>query len=134
MREHAQFTAFSDIQVGAPVPAEGLAGRTGRKDGGKGLGGRTGQSRRGPAIPYPHATTARRRCHAQPVPRAGESRAPARPAPARGPERKRFMDQARTDYMDYAMIGDATAELDNGILTLTIDLRPRPAEGTEPGS
>jgi hypothetical protein len=54
--------------------------------------------------------------------------------PLEGPERKRFMDQARTDYMDYAMIGDATAELDNGILTLTIDLRPRPAEGTEPGS
>ena len=31
--------------------------------------------------------------------------------PIEGAERKRFMDQARTDYMDYAMIGDATATL-----------------------
>jgi hypothetical protein len=44
--------------------------------------------------------------------------------PLEGPERQRFLDQARTDYMDYAIIGDATAVLDNGILTLTIDLRP----------
>ena len=47
--------------------------------------------------------------------------------PLEGPERKRFMDQARTDYMDYAMIGDATAKLENGILTLQIDLRPESA-------
>jgi hypothetical protein len=45
--------------------------------------------------------------------------------PVEGPERKRFMDQARTDYMDYAMIGDASATLENGLLTLTIDLRPQ---------
>ncbi len=47
--------------------------------------------------------------------------------PLEGPERKRFVDQARLDYMDYAMIGDATARLDGGILTLSIDLRPRPS-------
>jgi hypothetical protein len=47
--------------------------------------------------------------------------------PLEGQERKRFMDQARIDYMDYAMIGDARANLEDGILTLTIDLRPRPA-------
>ncbi len=47
--------------------------------------------------------------------------------PIEGPERKRFMDQARTDYMDYAIIGDATATLENGILTLQIDLRPESA-------
>jgi flagellar motor component MotA len=47
--------------------------------------------------------------------------------PLEGPERKRFMDQARTDYMDYAMIGDATATLENGILTLQVDLRPESA-------
>jgi HSP20 family molecular chaperone IbpA len=29
--------------------------------------------------------------------------------------------------MDYAMIGDATATLENGILTLQIDLRPESA-------
>jgi hypothetical protein len=48
--------------------------------------------------------------------------------PLEGPERKRFMDQARTDYMDYAIIGDATATLEGGILTLTIDLRPPPVQ------
>ena len=47
--------------------------------------------------------------------------------PVEGPERKRFVDQARTDYMDYAMIGDAEPHFEGGILTLTIDLRPRPA-------
>lgn len=45
--------------------------------------------------------------------------------PLEGPERKRFMDQARIDYMDYAMIGDAEATLVDGVLTLTVDLRPR---------
>ena len=44
--------------------------------------------------------------------------------PIEGADRKRFVDQARTDFMDYAMIGDATAALEGGILTLTIDLRP----------
>ena len=38
-------------------------------------------------------------------------------------------DRARTDYMDYAMIGDANAKLENGILTLQIDLRPESARG-----
>ena len=47
--------------------------------------------------------------------------------PVEGPERKRFIDQARIDFQDYAMIGDAQAKLEDGILTLTIDLRP-PAE------
>jgi len=46
--------------------------------------------------------------------------------PIEGPERKRFVDQARIDYMDYAMIGDASATLADGVLTLTIDLRPQP--------
>jgi len=44
--------------------------------------------------------------------------------PVEGPERRRFMEQAQTDFMDFAMIGDATANLDDGILTLTVDLRP----------
>jgi hypothetical protein len=29
--------------------------------------------------------------------------------------------------MDYAMLGDAEAQLDDGILTLRVDLRPRDA-------
>jgi hypothetical protein len=54
--------------------------------------------------------------------------------PIEGAERKRFMDQARTDYMDYAMIGDATATLANGVLTLTIDLRPQAGPPAAPPS
>ena len=46
--------------------------------------------------------------------------------PLEGPERKRFLDQARLDFQDYAMIGDALARLEDGVLTLTVDLRPRP--------
>jgi hypothetical protein len=45
--------------------------------------------------------------------------------PVEGAERQRFKEQARIDYMDYAMIGDATANLEGGILTLTVDLRPQ---------
>jgi hypothetical protein len=47
--------------------------------------------------------------------------------PIEGPERVRFREQAQQDFMDYAMIGDAEAELVDGILTLRVDLRP-PAE------
>lgn len=42
--------------------------------------------------------------------------------PVEGPERKAFIDRAKIDYMDYAMLGDATADLTDGILTLRIDL------------
>jgi hypothetical protein len=44
--------------------------------------------------------------------------------PIEGPERRRFIEQAQVDYMDFAMIGDAQAMLVDGILTLRIDLRP----------
>jgi hypothetical protein len=46
--------------------------------------------------------------------------------PIEGPERKRFAEQAQLDYMDYAMLGDAEVALENGILTLRVDLRPQP--------
>ena len=45
--------------------------------------------------------------------------------PVAGPDRQRFIDQAQTDYLDYAIIGDATWSLDDGILTLKVDLRPQ---------
>jgi hypothetical protein len=45
--------------------------------------------------------------------------------PVGGDERKAFIAQAEADYMDYAMIGDAEASLDDGVLTLRIDLRPK---------
>ncbi|HUO49096.1 MAG TPA: hypothetical protein VMU09_09705 [Acidimicrobiales bacterium] len=44
--------------------------------------------------------------------------------PIEGPERVRFVEQAQLDYMDYAMLGDADATLEDGILTLRVDLRP----------
>jgi len=52
--------------------------------------------------------------------------------PIEGPERKRFAEQAQLDYMDYAMLGDAEVALENGILTLRVDLRPPPpaSDGT----
>jgi hypothetical protein len=44
--------------------------------------------------------------------------------PVEGSERQRFREQAQRDYMDFAMLGDAQASLEDGILTLRIDLRP----------
>ncbi len=47
--------------------------------------------------------------------------------PVEGPERLRFIEAAKIDFQDFAMLGDAIATLENGILRLEIDLRP-PAE------
>lgn len=44
--------------------------------------------------------------------------------PVAGEERARFVEQAKLDYQDFAIVGDAVASLDDGILTLRIDLRP----------
>jgi len=44
--------------------------------------------------------------------------------PVEGPERKRFMEAAQIDFQDFAIIGDAQASLVDGVLTLTVDLRP----------
>ncbi len=49
--------------------------------------------------------------------------------PVAGEERQQFLQQAKFDYQDFAIIGDAEAALEDGILTLRIDLRP-PAEKT----
>jgi hypothetical protein len=49
--------------------------------------------------------------------------------PIEGAERRRFAEQAQRDFMDFAMIGDAEGTLDDGILTLRIDLRPRDGGG-----
>ena len=45
--------------------------------------------------------------------------------PLEGPDRKRFIDQARIDFQDYAIIGDAVGHIEDGVLTLTVDLRPK---------
>jgi hypothetical protein len=44
--------------------------------------------------------------------------------PVAGEERTRFIEQAQLDFQDFAMVGDATAEVDEGVLVLRIDLRP----------
>ena len=44
--------------------------------------------------------------------------------PVAGEERQRFIQQAKLDFMDFAIIGDATASIDDGILVLRVDLRP----------
>ena len=46
--------------------------------------------------------------------------------PIEGPERRRFVERMQIDYQDFAMLGDAEATLEGGILTLRVDLRPRP--------
>jgi hypothetical protein len=42
--------------------------------------------------------------------------------PVAGPERQRFVEQAELDFQDFAMIGDASWDFSDGVLTLTIDL------------
>jgi hypothetical protein len=44
--------------------------------------------------------------------------------PVEGPDRQRFKEQAQADFMDFAMIGDAEPSIEDGVLTLRIDLRP----------
>lgn len=55
--------------------------------------------------------------------------------PIEGPERRQFIEQMEADYMDFAMLADAEARLEDGILTLTVDLRPGPSseDGAAPG-
>ena len=44
--------------------------------------------------------------------------------PVAGEERQMFLQQAQSDFQDFAMIGDSKASLEDGILVLRIDLRP----------
>ncbi len=44
--------------------------------------------------------------------------------PVAGPERAKFVDQAQLDFQDYAIVGDATWEFVDGVLTLRVDLNP----------
>ena len=46
--------------------------------------------------------------------------------PVEGEDRRRIIEQMELDYMDFAILGDATGELADGVLTLRVDLRPRP--------
>jgi len=44
--------------------------------------------------------------------------------PVAGDERTKFIQQAQLDYQDFAMLGDAAASVEEGILVLRVDLRP----------
>jgi hypothetical protein len=45
--------------------------------------------------------------------------------PVAGEERTQFIEQAQRDFQDYAIIADATGSLEDGILVLRVDLRPK---------
>jgi len=47
--------------------------------------------------------------------------------PVAGDERTKFVRQAQTDFQDYAIIGDASGAIEDGVLVLRIDLR-RPSD------
>lgn len=59
--------------------------------------------------------------------------------PVEGPERRQIIRQMQLDFQDFAMIGDAAGTLEDGILTLRLDLRgpadpaTDAAAGTEAG-
>ncbi|HUA95479.1 MAG TPA: hypothetical protein VMB82_08105 [Acidimicrobiales bacterium] len=74
----------------------------------------------------PEAMVARFRARAQAVRERGLP-------PVEGAERQRFRQQAQEDFMDFAILGDAEATLEAGILTLKVDLRPRPESGNAGG-
>ncbi len=44
--------------------------------------------------------------------------------PVEGEGRRHFIEQSKVDFQDFAMLADAEATLDDGVLTLRIDLRP----------
>lgn len=45
--------------------------------------------------------------------------------PVAGEERQRFIEQAQLDFQDFAIIGDARADIEDGVLVLRVDLRPK---------
>jgi len=45
--------------------------------------------------------------------------------PIAGEERAAFIKQAQLDYQDFGIIGDAEGTLEDGILVLRVDLRPK---------
>ncbi|MEN9822310.1 MAG: hypothetical protein ACO3AV_10870 [Ilumatobacteraceae bacterium] len=49
--------------------------------------------------------------------------------PVAGDERTRFVQQAQTDFRDFAIIGDATGSIEDGFLVLRIDVRPADQRG-----
>ena len=48
--------------------------------------------------------------------------------PIEGDERKKFIEQSQLDFQDFAIVGDASWEFVDGVLTLSVDLRPSSAD------
>jgi hypothetical protein len=44
--------------------------------------------------------------------------------PIEGEQRKEFVRQAQLDFQDFALIADADASVEDGVVVLRIDLRP----------
>jgi hypothetical protein len=49
--------------------------------------------------------------------------------PVEGEARREFVRQAEVDFQDFAILGDAQATIDDGVLVLRIDLRPPDQRG-----
>ena len=49
--------------------------------------------------------------------------------PVGGEERTRLVEQAQTDFQDFAIIGDAEATIEDGVLVMRVDLRPKDDAG-----
>ena len=49
--------------------------------------------------------------------------------PVEGEARREFIRQAELDFQDFAMLGDAEAALEDGVLVLRVDLRPADGRG-----
>ena len=45
--------------------------------------------------------------------------------PVAGEERMQFIRQAEVDYQDFAIVGDAQGTIEDGVLVLRVDLRPK---------
>jgi len=48
--------------------------------------------------------------------------------PLEGTARREYIERAQLDYQDFAMLGDASGSLEDGILVLRVDLRPPDAQ------
>jgi limonene-1,2-epoxide hydrolase len=49
--------------------------------------------------------------------------------PVAGAERQEFIRRAQLDYQDFAIVADAAATVEDGILVLRVDLRPPDQRG-----
>jgi len=47
--------------------------------------------------------------------------------PVAGEERSLFIKQAQLDFQDFAIVGDSDATMEDGVLVLRVDLRPKTA-------